>query len=121
MAFPAGICGCSVRGSAPHRTRTPPAKRPRRRAATNDPLIRAPVSALIERREDRSTIALVSDGLAQLRSRARQAVAGTTQPIAPRVSADGARHAPATIGADEDRSLQGGVRRDSARTIRRAL
>jgi hypothetical protein len=35
------------------------------------------VSALIERMEDRSTIALMSDGLAQLRGRARQAAAET--------------------------------------------
>jgi len=34
-----------------------------------------PVSALIERMEDRSTITLMSDGLAQLRGRARQAAA----------------------------------------------
>ena len=38
-------------------------------AAANAPLIRALVSALIERMEDRSTIALMSDGLAQLRGR----------------------------------------------------
>lgn len=41
-------------------------------AAANAPLIRALVSALIERMEDRSTIALMSDCLAQLRGRARQ-------------------------------------------------
>jgi hypothetical protein len=40
--------------------------------ATNAPLIRALVSALIERMEDRSTITLMSKGLAQLRSRARE-------------------------------------------------
>jgi hypothetical protein len=45
-------------------------------AATNAPLIRALVSALIERMEDRSTITLMSEGLAQLRGRARQAAAG---------------------------------------------
>ena len=45
--------------------------------ATNVPLIRALVSALIERMEDRSTIALVSDGLTQLRGRAREAAAET--------------------------------------------
>ena len=39
-------------------------------AAANAPLIRALVSALIERMEDRSTIALMSQGLAQLRGRA---------------------------------------------------
>jgi len=38
-------------------------------AAANAPLIRALVSALIERMEDRSTITLMSDGLAQLRGR----------------------------------------------------
>jgi hypothetical protein len=38
-------------------------------AATNVPLIRALVSALLERMEDRSTITLMSEGLAQLRSR----------------------------------------------------
>ena len=37
--------------------------------ATNAPLIRAPVSALIERMEDRSTMTLMSEGLAQLRGR----------------------------------------------------
>ncbi len=42
---------------------------------TNAPLIRALVSALIERKEDRSTITLMSDGLAQLRGRAREAAA----------------------------------------------
>ena len=36
------------------------------------------VSALIERMEDRSTITLMSDGLAQLRGRARQAAAAET-------------------------------------------
>jgi hypothetical protein len=46
-------------------------------AAANAPLIRALVSALIERMEDRSTITLMSDGLAQLRGRARQAAAET--------------------------------------------
>jgi hypothetical protein len=40
-------------------------------AAANAPLIRALVSALVERMEDRSTIALMSDVLAQLRGRAR--------------------------------------------------
>ena len=45
--------------------------------AANAPLIRALVSALIERMEDRSTIALVSDGLAQLRGRAREAAEET--------------------------------------------
>ena len=44
-------------------------------SAANAPLIRALVSALIERMEDRSTITLMSDGLAQLRGRARQAAA----------------------------------------------
>ena len=44
-------------------------------SAANAPLIRALVSALIERMEDRSTITLMSDGLAQLRGRARQVVA----------------------------------------------
>jgi hypothetical protein len=44
-------------------------------SAANAPLIRALVSALIERMEDRSTIALMSDGLAQLRGRARRAAA----------------------------------------------
>jgi hypothetical protein len=39
-------------------------------AAANAPLIRALVSALIERMEDRSTITLMSQGLAQLRGRA---------------------------------------------------
>jgi len=38
-------------------------------SAANAPLIRALVSALVERMEDRSTIALMSDGLAQLRGR----------------------------------------------------
>ena len=38
-------------------------------AAANAPLIRALVSALIERMEDRSTITLMSEGLAQLRGR----------------------------------------------------
>ena len=42
-------------------------------AAANAPLIRALVSALVERMEDRSTIALAADGLAQLRGRAREA------------------------------------------------
>jgi hypothetical protein len=42
-------------------------------SAANAPLIRALVSALIERMEDRSTIALMSQGLAQLRGRAREA------------------------------------------------
>jgi hypothetical protein len=42
-------------------------------AAANAPLIRALVSALVERMEDRSTIALMSEGLAQLRGRAREA------------------------------------------------
>ena len=46
-------------------------------SAANAPLIRALVSALIERMEDRSTITLMSDGLAQLRGRARQAAAET--------------------------------------------
>jgi hypothetical protein len=46
-------------------------------AAANAPLIRALVSDLIERMEDRSTIALKSDGLAQLRGRARRAAAAT--------------------------------------------
>jgi hypothetical protein len=46
-------------------------------SAANAPLIRALVSALIERMEDRSTIALMSDGLAQLRGRARGAAAET--------------------------------------------
>jgi hypothetical protein len=46
-------------------------------AAANAPLIRALVSALIERMEDRSTIALMSQGLAQLRGRARRAAAAT--------------------------------------------
>ncbi len=41
-------------------------------SAANAPLIRALVSALIERMEDRSTIALMSEGLAQLRGRARE-------------------------------------------------
>jgi hypothetical protein len=45
-------------------------------SAANAPLIRALVSALIERLEDRSTITLMSQGLAQLRGRARQAAAG---------------------------------------------
>lgn len=44
--------------------------------AANAPLIRALVSALHERMEDRSTIALMSEGLAQLRGRAREAAAG---------------------------------------------
>jgi len=44
-------------------------------SAANAPLIRALVSALVERMEDRSTIALMSQGLAQLRGRARQAAA----------------------------------------------
>jgi len=39
-------------------------------SAANAPLIRALVSALVERMEDRSTIALMSQGLAQLRGRA---------------------------------------------------
>jgi hypothetical protein len=39
-------------------------------AATNAPLIRALVSALLERMEDRSTITLMSQGLAQLSGRA---------------------------------------------------
>jgi len=39
----------------------------------NAPLIRALVSALVERMEDRSTIALISEGLAQPRGRAREA------------------------------------------------
>lgn len=43
--------------------------------AANAPLIRALVSALVERMEDRSTIALMSQGLAQLRGRARGAAA----------------------------------------------
>ena len=47
-------------------------------AAANAPLIRALVSALIERMEDRSTITLMSEGLAQLRGRARQAAAAET-------------------------------------------
>jgi hypothetical protein len=42
-------------------------------SAANAPLIRALVSALVERMEDRSTIALMSEGLAQLRGRARAA------------------------------------------------
>jgi len=42
-------------------------------AAANAPLIRALVSALVERMEDRSTIALAADGLTQLRGRAREA------------------------------------------------
>ena len=46
-------------------------------SAANAPLIRALVSALIERMEDRSTIALMSQGLAQLRGRAREAAAET--------------------------------------------
>jgi len=46
-------------------------------AATNAPVIRALVSALIERMEDRSTITLISEGLAQLRGRAREAAAET--------------------------------------------
>jgi len=46
-------------------------------AAANAPLIRALVSALIERMEDRSTLALMSEGLAQLRGRARRADAAT--------------------------------------------
>ena len=44
-------------------------------SAANAPLIRALVSALIERMEDRSTITLMSDGLTQLRGRV--AAAGT--------------------------------------------
>jgi hypothetical protein len=46
-------------------------------SAANAPLIRALVSALIERMEDRSTIALMSQGLAQLRGRVREAAAET--------------------------------------------
>ncbi len=38
-------------------------------AAANAPLIRALASALLERMEDRSAIALMSQGLAQLRGR----------------------------------------------------
>jgi hypothetical protein len=38
--------------------------------AANAPLIRALVSALVERMQDGSTIALMSEGLAQLRGRA---------------------------------------------------
>lgn len=43
--------------------------------ATNAPLIRALVSVLMERIEDRSAITLMSDGLTQLRGRAREAAA----------------------------------------------
>ena len=42
-------------------------------SAANAPLIRALVSALIERMEDRSTITLMSAGLAQLRGRVAEA------------------------------------------------
>jgi len=44
-------------------------------AAANAPLIRALASALLERMEDRTAIALMSQGLAQLRGRARRAAA----------------------------------------------
>jgi hypothetical protein len=57
-------------------------------AAANAPLIRALVSALVERMEDRSTIALAADGLAQLRGRGGEGASARPSARSPAARSD---------------------------------